>query len=189
MAKKRSENAGVQARDVSALGHVLVVGGTLAEWDDLSDARWIERRASLAGTAARAGAPWLTLRPYRRGDSPAASASRRIIEEHVGCTVVVDPCPDGRERFLQAIDALRARSTTVIDEAALAAELMAPAPSEPDLTVVLGPSTQLPPSLVWELSYCELVFIDTAWNDLSGGHIEHAINEFAHRHRRFGGIE
>jgi undecaprenyl pyrophosphate synthase len=34
-----------------------------------------------------------------------------------------------------------------------------------------------------------LVFIDTEWTDLSGVHIEHAISEFAHRHRRFGGIE
>jgi hypothetical protein len=189
VAKQRTEKTSVHAGDISRLGHVLVVGGTLAEWQDLGEQRWIERRATLADTAARAGAQWLTLRPYRRGDSHSGSAMQRVIEEHVGCTVVVDPCPDGRERFLQAVDALRARSTVVIDEAALAAELMAPAPSEPDLTVVLGPSTQLPSSLVWELSYCELVFIDTMWNDLSGVHLDHAINEFAHRHRRFGGIE
>ena len=37
-------------------------------------------------------------------------------------------------------------------------QLYAPADVEPDLIVILGPHDRLPPSLVWELAYGELVF-------------------------------
>ena len=53
----------------------------------------------------------------------------------------------------------------------MAAALYEPADGEPDLVVVLGPSTQLPPSLVWELAYAELVFIPVAWSELGGRHL------------------
>ena len=53
----------------------------------------------------------------------------------------------------------------------MAAALYEPADSEPDLVVVLGPSTQLPPSLVWELAYAELVFIPVGWRELCGRHL------------------
>lgn len=189
MATKRSVNRQQGKSAVSSLRHVLVVGGTITEWDDLGQQRWVERRHDLTKVVTHAGAAWLTLRPYEDGATARVCAMRRLIEAHDGCTIIVDPSPDGRARFLCAVEQLRDRGVTSIDEVALASELMSPAPCEPDLTVVLGPSTQLPPSLVWELSYCELVFIDTSWDHLSGEHIEQAINEYARRHRRFGGIE
>ena len=186
MAKKRLRNQEPSEVDESSLRHVLVVGGTLEEWQALSEALWTQRRHELCAIASGAGASWLTLRPYERGAS--AATTTRIVEDHPGCTLIVDTCADGRDRLLAAIEQLRVGGHGQVDEAALAAALMAPAPCEPDLTVVLGPSDRLPPSLVWELSYCELVFIDAAWDELAGPHLEHAINEYALRHRRFGGI-
>jgi undecaprenyl diphosphate synthase len=178
-----------RGQDRSTLRHVLVVGGTLDEWDDLGESRWTERRMELAKIVAHAGATWLTLRPYGGGSARNTSAVPRLIDLHEGCTVIVDPTPDGRHRFLAAIEELRDSPAGGIDESVIGRVLMAPAPCEPDLAVIVGPSTRLPPSLVWELSYCELVFIDTAWHDLAAVHLEQAISEFAHRHRRFGGIE
>jgi undecaprenyl diphosphate synthase len=43
--------------------------------------------------------------------------------------------------------------------------------------------------LVWELAYSELVFVDAGWADLQPAHVERAIDEFTHRHRRFGGLD
>ena len=188
MAKKRLRNQEPSEDDQSSLRHVLVVGGTLGEWLALSEAQWVQRRHELSAIASGAGASWLTLRPYERGATANAAITTRTVEDHPGCTLIVDTCADGRDRLLAAIEQLRVGGHGHVDEAALAAALMAPAPCEPDLTVVLGPSTRLPPSLVWELSYCELVFIDAAWDQLAGPHLEHAINEYALRHRRFGGI-
>lgn len=206
MARMAKQRKVVAEESSSALRHVLVVGGTTAEWDALGPDLWAARRSELAKVVAHAGAMWLTLRPYcarrdqdpvqrepvQRHAGPAGAAvwrTERLIDVREGCTVIVDPTPDGRSRLLAATDQLRDLPADAIDEAALAAVLMAPAPIEPDLTVVLGPTQQLPPSLVWELAYSEIVFTDTMWNDLAAAHVEHAIEAYSRRHRRFGGIE
>jgi undecaprenyl diphosphate synthase len=67
--------------------------------------------------------------------------------------------------------------------------MKAPAETDPDLVVVLGAAHCLPRSLVWELAYSELVFLEVAWSQLSAAHLVEAIDSFAHRHRRFGGID
>jgi undecaprenyl diphosphate synthase len=76
-----------------------------------------------------------------------------------------------------------------VNEATVAEALYAPADCEPDLIVVLGESTRLPPSLVWELAYGELVFHPMEWHELSPDHLLEAIADFARRQRRFGGID
>ena len=40
-----------------------------------------------------------------------------------------------------------------------------------------------------ELAYAELVFIDVAWADLTADHVAAAIDDFANRRRRFGGLD
>ncbi len=188
MAKRRSsvgEGVGVG----SSLRHVLVVGGTTQEWDDLGDELWAARRNDLAKVVAHAGAMWLTLRPFSSGGvAHGKSLTQRTIDIREGCTVIVDPSADGRRRILEAVDQLRDLPLDAIDETALAAVLMAPAPIEPDLTIILGPPEHLPPSLVWELAYSEIVSVETHWDVLAAAHVEHAIDEFSRRHRRFGGI-
>jgi undecaprenyl diphosphate synthase len=104
--------------------------------------------------------------------------------------VLVDPHGDGRERFAEAIRQPPheiGRDQPVPAEA-VTAVLYAPADAEPDLVLVLGPPDRLPPSLVWELAYGELVFADAAWDELSTGHLTEAITVFAARQRRFGGL-
>jgi undecaprenyl diphosphate synthase len=101
--------------------------------------------------------------------------------------VIVDPCGDGRQRFAEAMHRLDPREP--VNEATVTEVLYAPADCEPDLIVVLGPSTRLPPSLVWELAYGELVFHPMEWHELSPDHLVDAIADFACRERRFGGLD
>ena len=54
---------------------------------------------------------------------------------------------------------------------------------------MLGPPTRLPPSLVWELAYGELVFEPVALESLRPEHLVAAIEEFHGRQRRFGGLD
>jgi hypothetical protein len=183
-------------RDRSGLRHVMVVGGTLRDWADLGDARWSERVDVLGRTAGAAGASWLTLRAYENGVDPVELKSwTRTVEvpanhgdaEHHTVDVVVDPCGDGRVRFAEAMGRL-AREDAVTEET-VAAVLYDPADVEPDLVLVLGPSTQLPPSLVWELAYAELVFMPVPWDLLGPDHLVSAIADFSGRNRRFGGLD
>ncbi len=170
------------------LDHVMVVGGSVAEWGELDDAAWRERVRVLGTLAELAGARWLTLRPFERG--ALADTARPVHHEVVGvggCSVIVDPTPDGRERLVVALRKLA--ESDQLSEPAVAAALLAPATREPDLVLVLGTPDRLPSSLVWELAYAELVYVPVAWADLRPEHLEEAIVAFHRRHRRFGGLD
>ena len=173
----------------SSLAHVMVVGGTRADWARIDDEQWQRLAHELAAVVAAAGGSWLTLRAYEDGtaDAPARAAPRRLVLD-AACTVVIDPMGDGRERFAEAMR--RLPEGAAVDEKTVAGVLYDPADVEPDLVVVLGPSTRLPPSLVWELAYGELVFLDgRQLVDLAGADLEAAIADFNGRARRFGGLD
>lgn len=169
------------------LRHVVIVGGSLAEWNAFGDASWRERIVEFAKVVEHAGAAWLTIRPLDRVEPPHGGTPASVTR--VGnCTTVVDPQTDGRQRLVAAVNVLR-RDGRVITDANLAEVVNAPAPCDPDLAIIVGPDTDLPSTLVWELAYCELVYLDTSWLELRGDHLESAVTEFAGRHRRFGGLD
>ncbi|MCU1501406.1 MAG: hypothetical protein JWM12_760 [Ilumatobacteraceae bacterium] len=184
-----------------SLHHVLIVAGTPSEWAATPDEQWAHRLADLGKVADHVGASWLTIRPSGPDaagtgsdggsdgdteDPPRPPASRTDVVG--GCTVEAVAAVDGRQRLVAAIEALRLAGTE-ITETSITVELNAPARADPDLVVVLGPDHRLPASLVWELAYSELVFVDAGWADLQPAHVERAIDEFTHRHRRFGGLD
>ena len=172
--------------DTAVLRHVIVVGGTLAEWQRASDDVWAERLSELGKVADHAGANWLTLRPYSAtADDGAVHERDRVVGN---CLVSAHPQADGRRRVADAVAALQA-SGSPISESSIANVLNAPAGADPDLVVVLGDGNRLPPSLVWELAYSELVFIPTEWGQFGAAHLEDAINSFTRRNRRFGGVD
>ena len=173
------------ADTASSLRHVMVVGGSLGEWAALDDDAWLTLVDELGVVCSQHGVPWLTLRPFGPEDGVVPPA-RRELTVH-GCTVIVDGSPDGRVRFAEAMN--RIERADEVNEASVAAVLYEPADSEPDLVVVLGASTQLPPSLVWELAYAELVFIPVAWRQLDAAPLAAAFDDFARRRRRFGGLD
>ena len=170
-----------------SLRHVLVVGGDVREWADLTDEQWAERVAVLGEFCAQVGVPWLTIRLYEEGAEAAGVDLQPWTHRMGDCTVLVDPCGCGRERFAEAMQ--RLDPADEVNEATVAAVLYEPADCEPDLVVVLGPPTQLPPSLVWELAYAELVFLHTAWRSLGVPDLVDAIADFGGRRRRFGGLD
>lgn len=173
--------------------HLLVVGGTLDEWARFGAEDWARRIELLGCVAARHRAQWVTLRPYASGIGSSESTMARSEtavrgETAIGsCVVITDPTADGRVRFATAMATLPPDES--VNEASVAAALYDPADSEPDLVLVLGPPTALPPSVVWELAYAELVFVDVDWRDLDEAIVEDAIEEFSVRRRRFGGLD
>lgn len=174
--------------DGCALRHVMVVGGSLAAWGELSDEEWANRTAELGGVAAGVGASWLTLRPFERGDgAELARPIHQAVVDHDGCAVIIDPTSDGRERLVVALRKLA--ESDQLEESAVAWALLAPAEAEPDLVLLLGSHERLPTSLVWELAYSELVYVDVEWAELRAQHLLHAIDAFQQRHRRFGGLD
>lgn len=174
----------------SALAHVMVVGGTRREWGDLDDSAWAQLAAAMGSAVAEAGGAWLTIRAYETGPDapPGPRPPRRILTvADGGCTVIIDAQSDGRELFADAVARLPPGAD--VDEKSVTAVLYEPADVEPDLVIVLGPSTRLPPSLVWELAYGELVFVAGSLAGLDGAQVTAAIVAFHSRQRRFGGLD
>lgn len=176
----------------------MVVAGTVAEWAGFGDDAWRQRITSLGEVASAAGASWLTVRPYAQGEGERHVNRREQAvgdDEEQGCTVIIDPTVDGHARFAAAMadlgdvgDVDDVDSAASVDEAMVAAALYRPALAEPDLVLVVGRDDRLPASLVWELGYAELVFVDRSWERLDAGDLAAAIDEFAGRSRRFGGL-
>ncbi len=153
----------------------------------MSDSQWANRVAELGSLCAELGVPWLTLRAYEQGTDELGVELGQWRHSVDGCDIVVDPCGDGRQRFADALSRLDPGDE--VNEATVAAALYEPADCEPDLVVVLGPPTQLPPSLVWELAYAELVFAQVSWADLGADAVATAVADFSSRRRRFGGLD
>lgn len=171
-----------------SLRHVIVVGGTLAEWAELPADQWADRLYEWGKVADHVGASWLTVRPF--GPDPSSPHTDLAARETTvgACLAVAQPEDDGRARLTSAIAGLQ-REGASITEASIDTALNAPALANPDLVVVVGATHRMPPSLVWELAYSELVFVDTTWEHFAPGHLDEAIGSYARRHRRFGGID
>jgi DNA-binding transcriptional LysR family regulator len=177
----------------------------------MSVEEWKERLADIAKGARAGGAHWVTVLPHHGPDFSAddlqkflslmlettrvahvsKDSVRLVSDVKHGLQIIVDPRADGHLRFAHTIEQLRLSGTDPesVDELALTKSIMAPAQQDVDLVIILGPPNQIPDSMVWELAYSELVFLDMSWSELSDTHLELAIDDFNRRHRRFGGLD
>ena len=175
----------------------------------MSQADWADRFAEIARGVGRVGAGWVTVMPHHGSPGapadldrmatvfaamdkveqvPAHGSARYVWRTDDGLGVVVDPHADGHARFATVVESMRRSGEAITDES-LSVALLEPVPGEPDLALILGRPDILPASLVWELAYSELVFLDIQWSALQAGHLEMAIDDFNRRHRRFGGLD
>jgi len=74
-----------------------------------------------------------------------------------------------------------------IDENVFAANLYAPDLPDPDLLIRTSGELRVSNFLLWQLAYAELHFVDQLWPDFGPRDLEHALDEYASRRRRFGG--
>lgn len=208
MAKGSSSAAGAQAANEGGLSHVLVCGGALHEWRQASVGEWKLQLDTFVDSVHESGARWLTVCPYA-GPSGSEDEIAAIVLDACGgrrygnrisfiakdgLVVVVDLCADGRERFATALNQIKGESAATrqekeISEEILRAAMLPPGFVDPDLILIFGSPTQIPPSLMWELSYSELVFLDVSWRQCNVDHVQMAINDFQRRDRRFGGVD
>jgi undecaprenyl diphosphate synthase len=103
-----------------------------------------------------------------------------------GVPVRIDLIGSGLERLAATGRGLVAARTDIDEESI--DEFMFGEIGEPDLVVACGPQSQSVPSLVWELAYSEIVYVDIPWRELSSAHLDYAIRDYHNRNRRFGGV-
>jgi len=74
-----------------------------------------------------------------------------------------------------------------IDETSFASYLQTDGLPDPDLIIRTGGEQRLSNFLLWQASYAEIWFTETFWPDFAEPQFRQALDDFAHRQRRFGG--
>lgn len=76
-----------------------------------------------------------------------------------------------------------------IDEARFAGALDTAGMPDPDLLVRTSGEMRVSNFLLWQISYAEIWVTDVLWPDFGADQLRQALNAFAGRRRRFGGLE
>ena len=93
----------------------------------------------------------------------------------------------GRWDIVQAAQALAASGEAFSEEAVGRHMCLAGLP-EPDLLIRTGGEHRISNFLLWQLAYTELYFSDLLWPEFDEKALAAAIEEFARRERRYGGV-
>ncbi len=80
-------------------------------------------------------------------------------------------------------------SPSDIDAEAIAARLDTADIPDPDLIIRTSGEQRLSNFLLWQAAYAEFVFLPVLWPDFDRAALIAALQEYAHRERRFGGVE
>ena len=100
----------------------------------------------------------------------------------------------GRDEILHAVRAIAADAKagrvdpSALTEADISSRLYTAGQPDPDLIIRTSGEYRLSNYLIWQSAYAEFSFPTVLWPDFTPRHLEEALNDFAKRHRRFGGV-
>ncbi|MDD3192364.1 MAG: isoprenyl transferase [Oscillospiraceae bacterium] len=133
--------------------------------------------------------------------APLAPDLQRLIEQaeessaqNTGITVCVALNYGGRAEIVHGVQKLAQLAAdgelnpACIDEALLGQSLYTKGIPDPDLMIRPSGECRISNFLLWQMAYTEFVFLDVLWPDFTPAHLDRAIDQYAKRNRRFGGI-
>jgi len=93
----------------------------------------------------------------------------------------------GRAEVIDAVNAAMAKGEPLTEET-FRNYLYAPDVPDPDLVIRTSGELRTSNFLLWETAYSEYYFTDTLWPDFSEADFDKALEAYAERHRRKGGV-
>ena len=119
----------------------------------------------------------------------------RVSQGNTGMTLCLAINYSGRTEIVDAVRTLaeRVRVGTLqpddIDEAMIADALYTKGMPEPDLLIRTAGEMRISNFLLWQISYAELWVTEKCWPDFDEATLRQALQDFARRERRFGGLK
>jgi undecaprenyl diphosphate synthase len=116
------------------------------------------------------------------------------LSKNNGLTLVMALSYGGRTEIVDAVRAISEKVQRGILEPAditdevVSQHLYTRAWPDPDLLIRTSGEMRVSNFLLWQISYAELVITPTLWPDFRKPQFYAALEEYARRHRRFGGI-
>ncbi|MBQ7726118.1 MAG: di-trans,poly-cis-decaprenylcistransferase, partial [Clostridia bacterium] len=111
-------------------------------------------------------------------------------KDATGLTLIIALNYGGRDEIVHAVrrvitDGL---SPDEVTEQTLSDRLYTAGIPDPDLIIRPSGEYRLSNYLIWQAAYAEYWFSDVLWPDFTPRDLEKAIDDYNHRHRRFGGV-
>jgi undecaprenyl diphosphate synthase len=120
--------------------------------------------------------------------------TQAALAKNNGLTLVLALSYGGRTEIVEAIRAIAEEAKqgkiepAEINEQVIAQHLYTRQMPDPDLLIRTSGEMRVSNFLLWQISYSELVVTPTLWPDFRKPQLFAAIEEYARRHRRFGGL-
>lgn len=118
--------------------------------------------------------------------------TRAALEKNNGLTLILALSYGGRTELIEATRAIAQKvkegqlEPAEINEALISQHLYTRNYPDPDLLIRTSGEMRVSNFLLWQISYAELVVTRTLWPDFRKPQFFEAIEEYTHRHRRFG---
>lgn len=120
--------------------------------------------------------------------------TRAALAKNNGLTLIVALSYGGRTEIVEAVRELAGKvksgqlEPAEITERLLADHLYTRHWPDPDLLIRTSGEMRVSNFLLWQISYAEFVVTPTLWPDFRKPQLVEALEEYARRHRRFGGV-
>ena len=116
------------------------------------------------------------------------------LSKNNGLTLILALSYGGRTEIIDAVRTIAAKvkqgklDTEEINEQIFSQHLYTKNYPDPDLLIRTSGEMRVSNFLLWQISYAELVVTPTLWPDFRKAQFCEAVEEYARRHRRFGGV-
>jgi undecaprenyl diphosphate synthase len=120
--------------------------------------------------------------------------TQAALAKNNGLTLILALSYGGRTEIIEAVRAIAEKvkqgklEPAEINEQVIAQHLYTRHLPDPDLLIRTSGEMRVSNFLLWQISYSELVVTPTLWPDFRKPQLFAAIEEYARRHRRFGGV-
>ena len=112
----------------------------------------------------------------------------QITAHNTGLTVNLALNYGARQELVHAVNSLLAQGKTQISMDDISAHLYQPTVPDPELIIRTSGEERLSNFLLWQAAYSEFYFTPVLWPDFNAQELQKALDAYATRTRRFGGV-